>query len=68
MLYMFFHIDPPFHAAFTGKVSDVIVDGGWNLPTALESIPKVTNRLELIVLSSTLLPDTLLWPQLLMVC
>jgi len=63
MLFMLFYIDPPFHAAFTGKLSDVIVDGDSSLPTTLESIPEVPNRLELIVLPSTPLPDTQIWPQ-----
>nr|ABE87589.2 RNA-directed DNA polymerase (Reverse transcriptase); Ribonuclease H; Endonuclease/exonuclease/phosphatase [Medicago truncatula] len=55
-----FNIDPFFHASFTGKVSEVIVNGNWDLPASL-LVPEVTSRLASITLPRTELPDSLVW-------
>jgi len=55
-----FDIDPYFHAGFKGKLSEVIVDGGWNLPPTL-LVNAVTSRLPTI--PCVPLPDTLVWSQ-----
>jgi len=55
-----FNVDPFFHPGFTGKVSDIILDGGWNLPPTL-MIDDVTDRLASIVLPRVPLPDTFVW-------
>lgn len=47
---------------FSGLLSDVIINGGWNLPDELTSIPGVASRLPSVVLPSSELPDFLSWP------
>jgi len=44
-----FNIDPFFHSSFSGKVSEVIDNGNWNLPSSL-LVPEVTSRLASITL------------------
>jgi len=51
-----FDIDSYFHAGFKGKVLEIIVDGGWNLPPTL-LVNEVTGRLPSI--PRVPLPDTL---------
>jgi hypothetical protein len=53
-----FGIDPYFHVGFNGKVLEIIIDGGWNLPPTLR-VNEVTDRLPLI--PCVPLPDTLVW-------
>jgi len=53
-----FDIDPYFHAGFKGRLSEVIVDGGWNLPSNL-LVNEVTSRFPTI--PRVPLPDTLVW-------
>lgn len=52
-----FDVDPFFHAGFNGKVSDIILDGGWNLPPTL-MVEDVTDRLASIDLPRVPLPNT----------
>jgi len=54
-----FHIDLYFHAGFNGKVSEIIVDGDWNLPLNF-LVNEVIDRLPLI--PHVPLPDTLVLP------
>jgi len=54
-----FHIDLYFHVEFKGKVSDIIVDGDWNLPPNL-LVNEVIDRLPLIPRVPLL--DNLVWP------
>jgi len=56
----FFNIDLFFHAGFLEKVSEIIVDGFWNLPPTLR-VNEVTDRLASIVLPCVHLQDTLVW-------
>jgi ribonuclease HI len=57
-LVVLFNVDMFFHAGFTGKVSDIIVDGGWNLPPSLMTAV-VTDKLP--PLPCDPLPDTFVW-------
>ena len=54
-------IDPFFHSSFSGKVSDVIDNGCWKLPSDL-LVAAVTSRLDGITLPRVQLPDSLVWP------
>jgi len=55
-----FNIDPFFHSSFSGKVSEVIDNGHWNLPPSL-LVPEVTSGLASITLPQEQLPDSLVW-------
>jgi len=55
------NIDPFFHSSFSGKVSDVIDNGCWKLPSDL-LVAAVTSRLDGITLPRVQLPDSLVWP------
>jgi len=54
------NIDPFFHSSFSGKVSEVINNGSWNLLSAL-LVAAVTSNLDGITLSRVQLPDSLVW-------
>jgi len=53
-------IDHVHHASFTGKVADIIVDGGWNFPAYL--LPHVSTLLASVVHPVLHFSDTLVWP------
>ena len=55
-----FNIDPFFHSSFSGKVSEVIDNGHWNLPPSL-LVPEVTSGLASITLPREQLPDSFVW-------
>lgn len=52
-----FHIDTFFHSSFSGKVSEVIANGTWNLPAPL-LVHEITSRLSSVTLPQVHLPDT----------
>jgi len=54
-------LDSVFHAHLHGKVSEVIVNGGWHLPAALRYFGDIQSRLNALVLPTIHLPDELVW-------
>jgi hypothetical protein len=49
------------HKHLISSVTDVIVDGGWNLPLEVMAAPGVANRIHSMVLPTTPLSDSLVW-------
>jgi hypothetical protein len=54
-------LDSEFHAHLQGKVSEVIVNGGWLLPSALRDFGDIQSRLNSLHLPTGHLPDVLVW-------
>jgi len=57
------HLDSVFHGHLHVKVSEVIVNGSWELPAAIIDFGDIKNRLETLVLPTVQLPDVLVWTQ-----
>ena len=55
------HIPPTLHKHLISSVADVIVDGGWNLPSEVMASPFVANHIHSMVLPTTPLSDYLVW-------
>lgn len=55
------HIDSDFHGHLKGTVSEVIVNGGWNLPAVLKDFGDIKDLLEAIVFPIGHLPDVMVW-------
>jgi len=55
------HILPSLHKHLRSSVADVIVDGGWNLPSEVLAAPGMANRIHVIVFPTTPLLDSLFW-------
>jgi len=54
-------LDANFHGHLKCMVSDVIVNGTWNLPAVLTEFGDIKDRVDDIVLPHTQLPDVLVW-------
>jgi len=57
----FIQLDSDFHGHLKGTVSEVIANGGWELPAVLKDFGDIQNRLESLVLPTGQLPDVLVW-------
>ena len=55
------NLDADFHGHLKGMVSEVIVNGTWNLPAVLSDVGDIKDRVDDIVLPFTQLPDVLVW-------
>jgi len=56
------HLDSDFHGHLYGTVSEVIVNGSWQLPATLKHYGDIKDRLEATVLPTSQLPDVFVWP------
>jgi len=54
-------LDVEFHGHLKGMVSEVIVNGTWNLAAVLDHFEDIRDRLDAIVLPHNQLPDVLVW-------
>jgi len=55
------HLDWDFHGHLHGTVSEVIVNGSWELHAALNDYGDIKDRLDAIVLTSRQLLDVMVW-------